>query len=338
MDNRTSKDSAILDSGRKIRATDSATAIAIQDARDTAMPVGRDLPAASNPEAESEQLVIRYGASDVTLAAAGFKPVVSDNTDEGTAFYVDLAGEKAEKWREMYDVRKAVEKDWDASMMVSGMDRRNYLQDLAGMAMKEGAEQEVVRVKRERTGDEQESGGGPHCSEDLTIDAIQNPSVLPIRTASEWDPGPRDQDDATPAANAGKDLFTTFFPEPMDLAAAEHKIRQADILNGRQWFRCWRYNGHCKLALWKIGGALIGGSDGNRVWDPGGGRAESLSMAGRWRNSVKASGMGCDGGERVGRACREASIWVLRCLWSHGDVVASCRGRRYLFVWACGEK
>ena len=129
-------------------------------------------------------------------------------------------------------------KDWDASMMVSGMDRRNYLQDLAGMAMKEGAEQEVVRVNREQTGDEQESSGGPHFSEDLTIDAIQNPSVLPIRTASEWDPGPRDQDHATPAANAGKDLFTTFSPEPMDLATAEHKIRQADILNGRQWFRC----------------------------------------------------------------------------------------------------
>ena len=38
--------------------------------------------------------------------------------------------------------------------------------------------------------------------------------------------------------------------------------------------------------------------------------------------------------ERVGRACREASILVLRCLWSHGGVVASCRGRRCLFVWA----
>ena len=110
VDNKTRKDSAILDSGRKIRATDSATACAIQDARDTAMPVGCDLPAASNPEVEPEQLVIRYGASDVTLAAAGFKPVVSDNTDERTAFYVDSTGEKEEKWREKYDLRKAVEK------------------------------------------------------------------------------------------------------------------------------------------------------------------------------------------------------------------------------------
>ena len=168
--------------------------------------------------------------------------------------------------------------------------------------------------------------------------AVQNPSVLPIRTASEWEPGPEELDGTTPATKVGRDPVTKPPLEPIGLASSENKIRQANTLNGRQWFGCWKYYGHCKRALWKIGGALIGGSDGNRVWDPGGGRAESLSTAGRWRKSVKASGMGCDGGERVGRACREASIWVLRCLWSHGDVVASCRGRRCLFVWACGEK
>ena len=215
VDNRTSKDSTILDSGRKVRATDSALAIAFQNTRDTTMPVNRDLPAASNSEVESEQLVIRYRASDVTLAAAGSKPVVSDNADKLTVFDWDSTREKEEKWIEKYDVRKAVEKDWDASMMVSGMERRNYLQDLAGMAMNEGAEQEVDMVNRERTADERESSGGPHCSKDLTIDAIQNPRVLSIQTVSEWDPGPGKSTAQVDAQNTKDIVVKTMSREPV---------------------------------------------------------------------------------------------------------------------------
>ena len=67
----------------------------------------------------------------------------------------------------------------------------------------------------------------------------------------------------------------------------------------------------------------------------GSGRRKGLGgVRGKVEKGVKASEMECDGGERVGRARWEASIWVLRCLWSHRAVTGVCGGRRCLFVWA----
>ena len=72
----------------------------------------------------------------------------------------------------------------------------------------------------------------------------------------------------------------------------------------------------------KTGRALRGEIRGRKAWDPVGGRAESLILTGRCgKRRGKQGSRECAGGERVGRACREASISVLRCLWSHRAVM-----------------
>ena len=280
------------------------------------------------PNAAVKPVAIENGTSGDSVREFVLKPEVWGIVGGCMKSYQNMTGEKkVDKWREKDGGQNEGEKEKDVSTMDLGMEMNSFTQGLVDSGWKvdigmvagkpDGEWRTALSISGEReswTEEKHETTEKPENSNrPRSAGAIQNPSVLPIRTASEWEPGPEELDDTTPAT-------------------------KANTLNGRQWFGCWKYYGHCKRALWKIGGALIGGSDGNRVWDPGGGRAESLSTAGRWRKSVKASGMGCDGGERVGRACREASIWVLRCLWSHGDVVASCRGRRCLFVWACGEK
>ena len=182
------------------------------------LPFGDELTVVSSGIVANKPLAVnaQSGACEVALRAVDYNLGVSGNAGEHKKFYQNATGEKeVEKWREKDTIRKSVEKDKDASMMVSGMERRNYLQDLAGMAMNEGVEQEVDTVNREGTADERESSGGPHCSEDLTIDAIQNPSVLSIRTASEWDPGPGKSTAQVDAQNTKDIVVKTMSREPL---------------------------------------------------------------------------------------------------------------------------
>ena len=340
------------------------------------LPFHRDLTADASSVAAIEPIAInaQSGLSSETLEAADCELDMLRFADEGMNWYQNTTGEKkVEKWREKGYGENELEKDEDGSMMVPGMEE-DFTWDLVGIAVTEGAEQEVDRVNRERTADERESSGGPHCSEDLTIDAIRNPSIQPIRTASEWDPGPGAPVEAIPVIDKYKDghLLTssdihgiagnTVPHEPVNPAAeylwppdfrgpdptsaaysnyldsdpdtqtatnSEHngskrslgnllyvssglrraaephqlrgqRIQESGDLKGNccvelwilgdglgvflyngQWFRYEKYFGHCKRALKEIGGGLIGGFGGNRIWDPGGGRAESLFMAGR---------------------------------------------------------
>lgn len=230
---------------------DSAIAIAIQDDCDTAMPVGRNLSIASNPEVESEPLVFVYGASTATIASAYCKPGVSHNTDQHMASYQNSTREKEEeKWSEKDDARIAVENDRDASMMILGMETQVFVQDLVGTSKKEAKGQmaRIVRVDPEGTmamtghadpvvnvrsnnqgtTEEPEGSGGAHSSIDIAIDGIRNPSVLPIRTASKWDPGPSISAYVIPAIGNGNALHELAFG---DTLAVECHRAEMDVQN-----------------------------------------------------------------------------------------------------------
>ena len=299
--------------------------------------------------AAAEPAAIRAGKSGNSLGGFGPEPEVwgTNIVNQNMKPYQNTTGGKdVGKWREKDKCRKTDDTEKDVSTMGLGM--KSAVQDLVDSGWKldirvvagkpdgerttalviSGELESRAEEKHETTGTPEKSNR-PHCA-----GAIQNPSVLPIQTASEWDPGPGELDHATPDTNGGRDLVTTFSPEPIGLATAENEIQQANTLNGRHWFGFWKYYGHCKRALREIGGGLIGGIGGKRIWDPGGEREESLFTA---RSCGKRRGKQgrreCAGGERVGRACQEASIWVLRCLWSHRAVMGVCGGKRCLFVW-----
>ena len=143
---------------------------------------------------------------------------------------------KEEKRIDQDGVSNEREVDLDASMVILDMETEDLADDLVGIDMvtndSEGTEREVDWAKalrslalpecRERVGnggndnlrsaDEWESSSGPHSSEDLTIDIIRSPSIIPIQTMSEWNPGPRKPIDAIPAIDKDKiDVYSYIF-------------------------------------------------------------------------------------------------------------------------------
>ena len=104
--------------------------------------------------------------------------------------------------------------------------------------------------------------------------SIRNPIILQIQTASKLDLVP------------GKSMYT------LAIKAGKGIYNISNCVSGGQW------------VLKKIGGGSRGLS-GRRVWDPGGGREESLSMARRWRKVQKRAGWGVmekdEQGELAGR-------------------------------------
>ena len=136
---------------------------------------------------------------------------------------------KEEKRIDQDSVRNEREVGLDASMVILDMETEDLEDDLIGIGMvtndSEGTEREVDWAKGLRSlvllecgervrnagndnltsADERESSGGPHNSEDLTIDTIRSPSTIPFQTTSEWDPGPGTPIDAIPAIDKDKD-------------------------------------------------------------------------------------------------------------------------------------
>ena len=178
----------------------------------------------------------------------------------------------------------------------------------------------------------------PVSSEGLAVaSTIRNPIVTSIRTASKLDPGPEELGDAIPATRAGRDPVTTLSPEAMDPATRQNQDHWADTPGGGQRSSNWKLFSTWGKSHRRIGGILMAEIEGRQIWDPGGKEVKFNSVVQSWRmgrTDWEADRAGSQQRAWARGACREASIRVLRCLWSHRGVVASCRGRRCLFVWA----
>ena len=135
--------------------------------------------------------------------------------------------EQEEKWHEKgYGrIEGDVVKEPDINTMGLGADMDSCAQDLVDSrwnleAVEAAGEQDEERlislvalggkdrcaeVDKHGTTEEPDNCYRPHISHAITNDAIKNPCVLPIRTASEWDPGPGEPVDANPAMDKDKD-------------------------------------------------------------------------------------------------------------------------------------
>ena len=249
--------------------------------------------------------------------------------------------------------------------------------------MKGTAVEAVEREGRAEVGDnsgtKEKPGNGdrPCSSDEFTSDAIQNPSIRPIQTASEWDPGPS-KSASNPTLDESKDLqavqgsadgniqnlqesvVRTIAHEPVHPVAeflwppgdrigqAHHylirsistrntSVRKHRLLsrsltkraagigytsrgNGGSisdnWGKftqvaaetrtsdCAQNTTSYALYFRKSRRALRGEIQGRKVWDPGGGRAESSILAGRCgKRRGKQGQREYARGEQVGSAC-----------------------------------
>ena len=102
--------------------------------------------------------------------------------------------------------QNVVDEGKDVNTMNRGAKMDGCTQDLVGSGWKQDAVEAAERESRAEVGDhcrtteELADSNRPHSSDELTAGSIRNPSVLPILTASEWDPGPRKSDGETVAA------------------------------------------------------------------------------------------------------------------------------------------
>ena len=318
------------------------------------------LPPTEILKAAAEPVAIRAGTSGNSLRVFGPEPEVwhTSIVNQSIKPYQNTRGEKeVEIWREKGDgrIEGDVVNEQDVSTMDLGADTDSCAPDLVdprwnleaveaaggldkhwATELKTPREREInAREGNYETTEELPHSDRPVSSEGLAVaSTIRNPIVTSIRTASEWDPGPEELDDAIPATRAGRDPAITLSPEAMDPATGENQDHWADSPGGGQRSSNWKPFRTWGKSHTRIGGILMAEIEGRQIWDPGGGRAESLILAGRCGKRRGRQGRRkCAGGE-LGGACREASIRVLRCLWSHGDVVASCRCWRCWFVWA----
>ena len=94
------------------------------------------------------------------------------------------------------DGQNEVDEGKGVSTMNLGAKMDCCTQDLVGSGWKQDVLEAAERERKAEVGDnsgttEKPGNGDRPCSSDeFTSDAIQNPSIQPIRTASEWDPGP----------------------------------------------------------------------------------------------------------------------------------------------------
>ena len=206
--------------------------------------------------AAAEPAALRAGKSGNSLGGFGPEPEVwgTSIVNQSMEPYQNTTGGKeVGKWREKDECRKIDDTEKDVSMMGLGM--KSAVQDLVDsgwkldirvVAGKPDGERTTALVilgeleswaeEKHETTETPEKSNRPHCA-----GAIQNPSVLHIQTASEWDPGLGELDHATPDTNGGRDLLTRFSPEPIGIATAENEIPQANTLNGRHWFGSGHY-------------------------------------------------------------------------------------------------
>ena len=256
-------------------------------------------------------------------------------SDEWAKSYQNtMGGREVEKWCEKTDIKCDEDTEQEVIVMSLGAKGDSSAQDQVGSGWKPEAVEAPERERRAEVGNNRwttEPGNSNQpCSSDsdeFSSDAIQNPSIRPIRTASEWDPGPYKMTDAIPVTKSGKDPYAFSYRDPREVErhTAEEKVPNPNGIVVKtmsrepvrpvreyQWppeFRVQRayhtlltkprrnFYGRSARVLWKIGRGQRGGNGVHRLWDLGGGRVESLSTAGRWRKDVKASGMGCNGGE-----------------------------------------
>ena len=281
----------------------------------------------------------RSGAGDVILRAVDNLPAELRKAVAHAICYRNATGEKeVEKWKEKDNVWKAVEQDRDASMMALGMEKKGFAHDLVVMAVKAGTKQDVdwadgersqavpgsgelagnARDDNRRTADDLGSRYRPHSSNHSTTGAIQNPGFRPIRTVSQWDPGPEELDDAIPATKAGRDPVTTLSPEAMDPATKVNQDHWADSPGGGQRSSNWKHFRTWGKSHRRISGILMAEIGGRKIWDPGGKEVKFNSVVQSWRigrMDSEAEARAASRGQRAQarRACREASMGVLRC-------------------------
>ena len=215
--NQTNENSGKPDSHFEIAAAASAITIVLEDNNGRVLPYGHDLSVPGGPEAVSEPMAIESGACGVTLRAAGYELGVSRNAEEHLKAYRNITGEKeVEKWREKGDgrIEGDVVYEQDVSTMDLGANTYSCAPDLvdprwnleaveaAGEQDEEGlialvtsgGKDRCAEVDKHGTTEKLDNSYRPHISHAITDDAIRNPSLQPVRTASEWDPGPRESD------------------------------------------------------------------------------------------------------------------------------------------------
>ena len=200
------------------------------------LPFHRDLTADASSVAAIEPMAVnaQSGLSSETLEAADCELDVLTFADEGMDWYQNTTGEKkVEKWREKDEVMNELAMQRDASMMVLGLEIESFTQDLIGTLMKKAMEQRANMVTLDQERSMASSGhvgqvaniGGDNCgttvelastdrlrrSDESTSNELGNPSIRPIRTASEWDPGPENLEEAIPATGEGKGPLSIAF-------------------------------------------------------------------------------------------------------------------------------
>ena len=186
--------------------------------------------AAIGPMADNAQSEL----SSETLEAADCELEILSFVDESMEWYQNSTGEKeVEKWREKDCFLRDGNEEKAVSTIDLGAKMNRCARDLIDSGLNPDAVGAAGMQDEERlsglatsgelgpcaerinhgTTEEPESSGGSHSSDDIAMDAIQNPSTLPIRTASEWDPGPGASMSLMPAIGEGKALCTITFVE-----------------------------------------------------------------------------------------------------------------------------
>ena len=155
------------------------------------LPFGDELTVVSTGKVANKPLAVnaQLGACSVAPRAADCELGVSSIVDEQMKPHQNATGKKeVEKWKE---------KGW----------AWNEVEERKGTAV-EAAEREGRAEVGDNSGNMEEPGNGdrPCSSDEFTSDAIQNQSVLPIRTASKWDPSSSKLAHAIPATDEGKEV------------------------------------------------------------------------------------------------------------------------------------
>ena len=293
------------------------------------------------------------------LGSLSQKPGAWGIVDEQVKSYQNTMGKKeVEKWREKGDGQDAVVQEKVVSTMDLDTKMGSVTQDLVDSGWKPEVgeatsqldteranflampvEQESWAEEKHETAEEPDTGYQPTSSNDFTGKAMRNPIVKHIRTASEWDPGPRKSTYTTPAILRNPKGIAA---KPMSSEPVHPVVEFPWLLQLRfQWAchdswmksRCNCYGMSARFVS-RIRRTLIGGDGRRQVWDPGGKEVKfnSVVQSGRMgRTDWQADRAGSEQRARARGACQEASIWDLRCLWSHRTVPGIC-WLRALFV------
>ena len=313
---------------------------------------------------EIKPMGIASGASRESLKASE-KQKVWGITDREIESYQNATGEKKlKKWREKGEGQHAVVREKDVSTMDMDTEMGSITQDLfdsggkqqvgeaAGQLDAKWANSLALPVERESwaeekhdTAEEPHTGYQPTTSNDFSGKAIRNPGVKHIRTARQWDPGPGKSTYTTPAIlrNPKGIAVKPMSCEPVHPVAEFPWLLQLRFQwachNSRMKSRCNCYEISARFVS-RIGRTLIGGDGRRQVWDPGGKEVKfnSVVQSGRMgRTDWQADRAGSEQRARARGACQEASIWDLRCLWSHRTVPGIC-WLRALFVCVGGAR